>query len=294
MSPMRLRLAAPALVGTLAVLSVGCAGQTPAPETAADVEAREAEEREEERRRAEQQRRTESELALARAENDRLRRQRAAAPPRETVRIGGGESLFDDPEAGAWSEPQGDLFQDPGAGTWEAPSRALRPRRSGPRPVLRLHGEAEPLASAEGLELPPPPARVGVAPGRPSPQAPNAEQRSYRDALALLEARRVDAARRAFDAHLRAHPRGAYAARASWWRAECLYALRAYTEALAAYRSFASVHGAHARAPEALLRASLCLVRMGRQSEARELRTELQRRYPDSLAARSARRAGAS
>ena len=120
------------------------------------------------------------------------------------------------------------------------------------------------------------------------------ETLAYRDALARLEARRVDAARRACDAHLRAHPRGAYAARASWWRAECLYALRAYTEALAAYRSFASVHGAHARAPEALLRASLCLVRMGRQSEARELRTELQRRYPDSLAARSARRAGAS
>ena len=74
---------------------------------------------------------------------------------------------------------------------------------------------------AEALLLPSLPVAGAPGPDR-SARVPNAEQRSYRAALALLEARRVDAARRAFDAHLRAHPRGAYAARASWWRAECL------------------------------------------------------------------------
>ncbi|MEO0326308.1 MAG: outer membrane protein assembly factor BamD, partial [Myxococcota bacterium] len=265
---MRVRPFGLALASTLAVFTVACAGTAPAPSTAVDAEAEEAASQEEARRQAEAQRRMESELALARAENERLRRRRSAAPPRETVRIGGGESLFDDPEAGAWSGTEQSYFEDPDAGQWEAPAPALRPRRDRARPVLRLHGDAAEPATAMELDLPLPPARGARA---LPPQAPasapgtDAERSSYRAALALLEGRRVDAARRGFEAHLRAYPRGAYAARAAWWQAECLYALRAYAEALAAYRSFTRAHGAHPRAPEALWRASLCLVRMGRQ-----------------------------
>ncbi|MEM1418963.1 MAG: hypothetical protein AAGH15_28985, partial [Myxococcota bacterium] len=176
---MRVRTILPrrAFLAGVLMLGLGCAGRTPAPADAAEIEAREAEARRaEERREAEERRRLESELALARAENERLRNERQVpGPPRETVRIGQGRdaSLFDDPEAGEWSEPGTPLFEDEGAGGWSEPPAELEesPAPRGPRPVLRLHGEPPP-PEAELGPLPPLPPATAPAAGAPRQDAP--------------------------------------------------------------------------------------------------------------------------
>lgn len=272
-----------------------------------DADAREAEMRE-----------LRSRLALARAEADDLRtREPAPSVRRETVRIRSEDSLeyFDDEGDEGWDEPAREL-----------PAREQRREREERRPVLRLYGTPEtplPEAMLRAPELPsagtvpaglaasmaPPIAPIPMAAARvnpnaadaayasvapipmaPQPRAPQVDSVTtlYRSALGDLRARRFTEALAGFDRIVAENGSHRIAPSARYWRAEVLYIQRRYRDALAGFQSYLRRHADGAKAPDALLKVSLCRRRMGDRAGARRALEQLRRDYPRSIAARTA------
>lgn len=314
----------------ITALGVGCGASTP-PSGTTPVEEAQQQQQEAELERLQQQadqreaemRELRSRLALARAEADELR-DRPAPARRETVRI-----RTENPPA----QDSLQYFDDDGS-EWDSPAAELpereAPRRSEPRPVLRLYGSPQtplpeamlrapelpsagtvsasmaasmappiapiPMAAAAAARVNPNAADAAYASVAPIPLAPPQPQRPradgvttlYRAALGDLRGRRFTEALAGFDRIITSSASHRLAPSARYWRAEVLYIQRRYRDALAGFQAYLRRHADGNKAPDALLKVSLCRRRMGDRAGAQRALEQLRRDYPSSIAARTA------
>jgi tol-pal system protein YbgF len=222
----------------------------------------------------------ESRLSLLEAEQRQLRyalAERETPPPglHETVRIGA----------------------DPAAQEERA-----SPRRSEPRPVLRLYENrraSAPLDEAglesvpqvsERLPVAPLPDSLGMERAREpgGSSAANSAGDPYLTAIDLVRRRDFAAALGALSAFLRDHPGDERVGRALFWRGEVLFAQRLYADALMAFEGSISREPRGEKAPDSLLKIGLCHKRLGAPDRARAVMRQLKTQFPQSHAARLA------
>jgi tol-pal system protein YbgF len=272
-------------------LAAGCggAGSAVQPDAAPQEQTRAAEAlRQRNQELAAQVRELRARLALGEAELRELRSEHACDEERpKTVRIR--------PSGGSAAKPQ--------ALPWEGGE----PDDGRPRPVLRLYGqrasEPGPVPEVpEGLPdrlpvapLPDAPAAWGPSHGA-TPTAPPSEgagtedgvREAYRAGLALIQRQQFAEAATRFASLLERHPRHAVVPDALYWRAEALYALRRYEEALHAFTTVVRDHGGSPRRGEAMFKMGLCEKRLGRPRRARAIFERVQHDFPGTVAARMA------
>jgi tol-pal system protein YbgF len=247
----------------------GCAGSTPAHSTTAKgavdpmfVHLRDANE-------AQGRRITELESRIALLEQE-ARRTKDSYKPIETVRI---------------SKAQRD----------EQEAEDIRPTA-----VIRLH-EEQPAEPETPWVLPTAPAgvatRLEVVPmagdngAAPAPSDPVVH---YREALAMIKARRYDEALAQLAIITRQHPEHTLAAQAQYWKGEAHYAARRYREALIELEAFMKRYPSSAKVPDALLKAGLCNKHLGQDALANRYFDRVRKEHPGSDAAQSAPREGSS
>jgi len=167
--------------------------------------------------------------------------------------------------------------------------------------VIRLH-EEERRAEETPWVLPTAPAGVATrlevtslpneAAG--SPSAGSDPVQHYREALAMIKARRFDDALAQLAIITRMHPQHALAAQAMYWKGEAHYAARRYREALIELEAFIQRHPQSAKVPDALLKAGLCHRHLGQDAVAHRYFERVRKEHPASDAAQSAPREGSS
>jgi tol-pal system protein YbgF len=184
--------------------------------------------------------------------------------------------------------------------------------RGGERvPVVRLHEQERRAPIDEGpVALPDVPlgvsARIPVVPlpeersakaaptlTAASPDAAKLRDR-YRVALRAVQERRYAEAKGALTALLDDRPGGALAEGASYWLGEVHYAERRYGEALRQFESLLALHPKGSKRADAMLKAGLCLRRLGDDERAKRYFHQVRQEHPTSEAARMASREGAS
>lgn len=300
-----------AIVLVLSGATLGCGASAPAPGAASTTPVgaqAAAEEREREaalaalKARENEIRELKGQLALAKAEAHELRETQVHRSEfqRETVRIGSGRR-----EADVWEE-----------------SGAIDD--SGPRPVLRLYGDAPSAGTGGGLsrwesgpaprsEVPPlvipeaPPGvetRLPVAPlpggpaftaqARPAlelgaaPQSQDEAVVLYQAALKAVSERKLGSALRALHGFLVKFPAHPYAHNALYWKGEVLYAERQYAQAVQAYEEVVRKQPRGSKSADALFKLGMSLRRMGNVQAAKQRFQQVQAQYPGSVAARLA------
>jgi len=143
---------------------------------------------------------------------------------------------------------------------------------------------------------PPPDGIQGAAPTATPPASTVARGslQRYRAALRLVRDGELDAALQALEHFVDVNPRHPYTDNALYWIGEVHYMKRDYARALSAFDRVLREYGDGNRAPDALLKKAYCFERMGQSDQARSVRALLLERYPQSGAARSLVRGGAS
>lgn len=223
----------------------------------------------------------ETRLALVEAEARGWRSQLEAAPkPAETVRIGERRR-----------EPTPEAFE-------RVPLVKLHePERAAPADVEPYALPTAPLGMSARIPVVPLPEErgaqaTGASAGQPVDDATLRER--YRTALRALQERRYDEARAGLLAVLDAHPEHPLSESASYWLGEVYYAERRYGEALRQFESLLALHAKGGKRADAMLKAGLCLRRLGDDARALRYFQQVREQFPSSEAARMASREGAS
>jgi tol-pal system protein YbgF len=265
-------------------------------------------------------RRLRAELALSRADARELRSElemrrqthRIAAAPRTNS---GGWIEQDGFAANARHEVEASPTSDPSLESDDEVEAPESEQASDlPRPVLRLYGapaagSSQPTMSAATLAPGTPPfgvrpsAQVAPLPSSAllpaSPRVPaaapdDAAVREYREALAMVRDRRLDAALPALERFVAAHPNHPYADNALYWRGEVFFLRHQFPQALREYARLLSTYPRGNKVADALLRTGICHLRMGDAARARASFRRLRESFPQSVAARRASREDAS
>jgi len=223
----------------------------------------------------------ETRLALVEAEARGWRSQVEAAPkPVETVHIGERRH-----------EPTPEPFE-------RVPLvRLHEPEREAPTDVEPYSLPAAPLGMSARIPVVPLPEERGAKTGAPVAGQPLDDatlRERYRTALRALQERRYDEARVGLLALLDAKPDHPLAAGASYWLGEVYYAERRYGEALRQFESLLALHAQSSKRADAMLKAGLCLRRLGDDARAKRYFQQVREQFPTSEAARMASREGAS
>lgn len=235
---------------------------------------------------AQERRILELEARIALLEQEARSAQRPTTKPTETVRIGtSARNIEDSPSLPAReSVAVVRLHEEP------APRQLARP----------VAGQAQqdwtlPVAprgvptSLEVVPLPEDRAKLELQGAAVDPRA------RYRDALALLQARRFDDALAQLAALSREVPADhPLAAQATYWKGEAHYAARRYRDALVAFEALIARFPSSTKVPDALLKAGLCNKRLGQDALAQRYFEQVRKEHPTSDAAQSAPREGSS
>jgi len=120
-------------------------------------------------------------------------------------------------------------------------------------------------------------------------QADPAEKKEFDSALAVFRTGDFAAAQASMLNFLRRYPTSGYAASSLFWIGNAQYATKDYKESVANFRKLLSIAPQHARAPEAMLAISNCLVELKDMKGARKAMEELISAYPGSDAAQTAK-----
>lgn len=153
-----------------------------------------------------------------------------------------------------------------------------------PRPTIRVIGSARRGGDVQQVTDDPSGA-TSPAPGGSSALDPNAKH-DYDAALALVNAKKYDAALDALAAFLVKNPDHPYADNALFWRGECFYAKGDYLHAAEQFEGVVTRFPAGNKAPDALLKLGMSRQRMGDPVRAKEAFDRLAQSYPQSDAAR--------
>ncbi len=155
--------------------------------------------------------------------------------------------------------------------------------------VVPIGGQAPPA----GSQAPGRPAQGGGAGDQsmapPPPHEGATVEETYRRGLEALRARRYDEAERAFDDILARAPQHALADNALYWKGEVYYDQHDFQHALGLFRDVVERYPLGNKVPDAMVKAALCLLRLGVENEARSLLRRVIEMYPDSDAAEVAR-----
>lgn len=120
-------------------------------------------------------------------------------------------------------------------------------------------------------------------------QADADEKRDFDEALARLRAADFGAGSAALNGFLKRYPNTGYRESAQYWLGNAYYGLRAYKDAVAAFKVLADTAPQHARTPEALLSIANCQVELKDSDAARRVLEQLVKQYPQTEAAQAAR-----
>jgi tol-pal system protein YbgF len=120
-------------------------------------------------------------------------------------------------------------------------------------------------------------------------QADPAEKKEFDSALAVFRTGDFASAQTSMLNFLRRYPTSGYAASSLFWIGNAQYATKDYKESVANFRKLLSIAPQHARAPEAMLAISNCLVELKDIKGARKAMDELVSAYPNSDAAQTAK-----
>ena len=111
-------------------------------------------------------------------------------------------------------------------------------------------------------------------------QADPAEKKEFDTALAVFRTGDFAAAQMSMLNFLRRYPTSGYAASSLFWIGNAQYATKDYKESVANFRKLLSIAPQHARAPEAMLAISNCLVELKDIKGARKAMEELVSAHP--------------
>ena len=120
-------------------------------------------------------------------------------------------------------------------------------------------------------------------------QADPAEKKEYDTALAVFRTGDFAAAQTSMLNFLRRYPTSGYAASSLFWIGNAQYATKDYKESVANFRKLLSIAPQHARAPEAMLAISNCLVELKDIKGAKKAMDDLVSAHPASEAAQTAK-----
>ena len=170
---------------------------------------------------------------------------------------------------------------DRSGGSYAPPSH----RRS--MPDAREPSAGQAIAGAAAGAMPGEGATAPTAQASPAPVArPDRVLIAYREALALFRDRRLGEAEAAFGRIAEQNPQHAIVEDALYWRAEALYARRAYQASLTVLETIRQRFPRGRRAADALLKQGYCHLRMGDLAAARRCFERVRTDYPGTLAAR--------
>jgi tol-pal system protein YbgF len=116
-----------------------------------------------------------------------------------------------------------------------------------------------------------------------------AEKKEFDSALAVFRTGDFAAAQLSMLNFLRRYPTSGYAASSLFWIGNAQYATKDYKESVANFRKLLSIAPQHARAPEAMLAISNCLVELKDIKGARKAMEDLVSLHPSSDAAQTAK-----
>ncbi|ALK92119.1 MULTISPECIES: tol-pal system protein YbgF [unclassified Limnohabitans] len=120
-------------------------------------------------------------------------------------------------------------------------------------------------------------------------QADPAEKREFEASLAVFRTGDFAAAQNSLLAFLRKYPTSGYASSTLFWLGNAQYATKDYKESIVNFRKLLSIAPQHARAPEAMLAISNCLVELKDIKAAKKAMEDLVKQYPTSEAAQTAK-----
>ncbi|MCP5141803.1 MAG: tol-pal system protein YbgF [Gammaproteobacteria bacterium] len=139
---------------------------------------------------------------------------------------------------------------------------------------------AAPAAAAPAAQPP-----TGNAPVNVDPLA---EQRVYESAFKLLTDGRHAQAKAGFQAYLEQYPQGDYAEESQYWLGEIGYQTRDFDFALAEFGKLTERFPDSSKLPNALLKVGFVHYEKGDKKAARKVLEDVEKRFPDTTAARLA------
>jgi tol-pal system protein YbgF len=224
----------------------------------------------------------ETRLALVEAEARSWRSQVPTAPkPVETVRIG---EQRREPAVARERVPLVQLHEPERRAPADAGPYVLPTAPAG----MSTRIPVVPLPEERGAKLGPVPAPLA------QPLDDAALREGYRAALRALQDRRYDEAQSGLSSLLAAHPEHPLAEGATYWLGEVHYAQRRYGEALRHFESLLALHAKSGKRADAMVKAGMCLRRLGDDERAKRYFEQVRQQFPSSEAARMASREGAS
>ena len=120
-------------------------------------------------------------------------------------------------------------------------------------------------------------------------QTDPAEKREFETSLAVFRTGDFAAAQNSLLAFLRKYPTSGYASSTLFWLGNAQYATKDYKESIVNFRKLLSIAPQHARAAEAMLAISNCLVELKDIKAAKKAMEDLVKQYPTSEAAQTAK-----
>lgn len=106
------------------------------------------------------------------------------------------------------------------------------------------------------------------------------EQKLYDNAKATYDKRQFERAINLFEEFLRAYPNQPLAVNAHYWIGEAHYAMGDYSSAFREFRTVSSNYASSPKAPDAIVKMSLCNSKMGNFSGARQELNRVRNSYP--------------
>ena len=120
-------------------------------------------------------------------------------------------------------------------------------------------------------------------------QADPVEKREFETSLAVFRTGDFAAAQNSLLSFLRKYPTSGYASSTLFWLGNAQYATKDYKESIVNFRKLLSIAPQHARAAEAMLAISNCLVELKDIKAAKKAMEDLVKQYPTSEAAQTAK-----
>jgi tol-pal system protein YbgF len=158
---------------------------------------------------------------------------------------------------------------------------------SGPRPVLRLHGDQEStrverITERTGNEeRPARPARESQASAsRPARSGESDPVKLYRQSYQLLGQGKHDEAAEGFREFLRRFPNHDLTDNAQYWLGECAYDRKDYSVAVREFRRVVERFPRGNKVPDALLKIGFCYLSLGSTEAGKQTLEQLVRSYP--------------
>jgi len=120
-------------------------------------------------------------------------------------------------------------------------------------------------------------------------QADPSEKREFETSLVVFRTGDFAAAQNSLLSFLRKYPTSGYASSTLFWLGNAQYATKDYKESIVNFRKLLSIAPQHARAAEAMLAISNCLVELKDIKAAKKAMEDLVKQYPTSEAAQTAK-----